>query len=187
MFSILESVAFDTGYAGSNGLEPQSWVNGNGTSYIYFGSGEFDGQVYLHYQPVNPSSSCPHTLYCFGVRRLLLILICVPSRLLLLVSLPCRLSGLRPRLFGHPLHAPLGLRELVRRWPLAHLLRLSPAVIFLVRIWWMVPWFLWHLFRIMLGRSHMRCFAAMHAVIMDGNCRRNVSACCPDMIFECLT
>ena len=44
MFSILESVAFDTGYAGSNGLEPQSWVNGNGTSYIYFGSGEFDGQ-----------------------------------------------------------------------------------------------------------------------------------------------
>ncbi len=39
MFSILESVAFDTGYAGSNGLEPQSWVNGNGTSYIYFGSG----------------------------------------------------------------------------------------------------------------------------------------------------
>ncbi len=44
MFSILESVAFDMGYAGSNGLEPQSWVNGNGTSYIYFGSGEFDGQ-----------------------------------------------------------------------------------------------------------------------------------------------
>ena len=44
MFSILESVAFDTGYAGSNGLEPQSWVNGNGTSYIFFGSGEFDGQ-----------------------------------------------------------------------------------------------------------------------------------------------
>jgi hypothetical protein len=44
MFSILECVAFDTGYAGSNGLEPQSWVNGNGTSYIYFGSGEFDGQ-----------------------------------------------------------------------------------------------------------------------------------------------
>ena len=44
MFSILESVAFDTGYAGSNGIEPQSWVNGNGTSYIYFGSGEFDGQ-----------------------------------------------------------------------------------------------------------------------------------------------
>ena len=44
VFSILESVAFDTGYAGSNGLEPQSWVNGNGTSYIYFGSGEFDGQ-----------------------------------------------------------------------------------------------------------------------------------------------
>ena len=38
------AVAFDTGYAGSNGLEPQSWVNGNGTSYIYFGSGEFDGQ-----------------------------------------------------------------------------------------------------------------------------------------------
>ena len=44
MFSILESVAFDTGYPGSNGPEPQSWVNGNGTSYIYFGSGEFDGQ-----------------------------------------------------------------------------------------------------------------------------------------------
>jgi hypothetical protein len=44
MFSFLESVAFDTGYAGSNGLEPQAWVNGNGTSYIYFGSGEFDGQ-----------------------------------------------------------------------------------------------------------------------------------------------
>ena len=44
MFSILESVAFDTGYPGSNGIEPQSWVNGNGTSYIYFGSGEFDGQ-----------------------------------------------------------------------------------------------------------------------------------------------
>merc|ERR1712216_723420 len=44
MFSILESVAFDTGYAGSNGIEPQSWVNGNGTSYIYFGSGDFDGQ-----------------------------------------------------------------------------------------------------------------------------------------------
>ena len=40
----LESVAFDTGYAGSAGLVPQSWVNGNGTSYIYFGSGEFDGQ-----------------------------------------------------------------------------------------------------------------------------------------------
>ena len=44
MFSVLESVAFDTGYAGSAGLVPQSWVNGNGTSYIYFGSGEFDGQ-----------------------------------------------------------------------------------------------------------------------------------------------
>ena len=44
VFSLLESVAFDMGYAGSSGLEPQSWVNGNGTSYIYFGSGEFDGQ-----------------------------------------------------------------------------------------------------------------------------------------------
>jgi hypothetical protein len=44
MFSVLESVAFDTGYAGSAGLVPQSWVNGNGTSYIYFGAGEFDGQ-----------------------------------------------------------------------------------------------------------------------------------------------
>jgi len=44
MFSILENVAFDTGYAGSNGLEPQSWVNGNGTLYIHFGLGEFDGQ-----------------------------------------------------------------------------------------------------------------------------------------------
>eukprot|EP00960_Hanusia_phi_P056090 763150-Hanusia_phi.AAC.2 len=44
MFSVLESVAFDTGYAGSSGIQPQSWVNGNGTSYIYFGSGEFDGQ-----------------------------------------------------------------------------------------------------------------------------------------------
>jgi hypothetical protein len=44
MFSILESVAFDTGYAGSAGLVPQSWVNGNGTSYIYYGAGEFDGQ-----------------------------------------------------------------------------------------------------------------------------------------------
>jgi hypothetical protein len=42
--SLPRAVAFDTGYAGSNGLEPQSWVNGNGTSYIYFGSGEFDGQ-----------------------------------------------------------------------------------------------------------------------------------------------
>ena len=32
-------------YVASDGLEPQkSWVNGNGTSYIYFGSGEFDGQ-----------------------------------------------------------------------------------------------------------------------------------------------
>jgi len=39
-----EGVAFDTGYAGPNGIEPQSWVNGNGTSYIYFGSGQFDGQ-----------------------------------------------------------------------------------------------------------------------------------------------
>jgi hypothetical protein len=44
MFSVLESVAFDTGYSGSAGLVPQSWVNGNGTSYIYFGAGEFDGQ-----------------------------------------------------------------------------------------------------------------------------------------------
>ena len=44
MFGILESVAFDTGYAGSAGLVPQSWVNGNGTSYIYYGAGEFDGQ-----------------------------------------------------------------------------------------------------------------------------------------------
>ena len=44
MFSILESVAFDTGYSGSAGLVPQSWVNGNGTSYIYYGAGEFDGQ-----------------------------------------------------------------------------------------------------------------------------------------------
>ncbi len=44
MFSFLESVAFDTGYAGSAGLVPQSWVNGNGTSYIYYGAGEFDGQ-----------------------------------------------------------------------------------------------------------------------------------------------
>ena len=44
MFSLLESVAFDTGYSGSAGLVPQSWVNGNGTSYIYFGAGEFDGQ-----------------------------------------------------------------------------------------------------------------------------------------------
>ena len=44
MFGMLESVAFDTGYAGSAGLVPQSWVNGNGTSYIYYGAGEFDGQ-----------------------------------------------------------------------------------------------------------------------------------------------
>jgi hypothetical protein len=44
MFSLLESVTFDTGYAGSNDLETQSWVNGNVTSYIYFGSVEFDGQ-----------------------------------------------------------------------------------------------------------------------------------------------
>eukprot|EP00290_Baffinella_frigidus_P015565 CAMPEP_0180198140 /NCGR_PEP_ID=MMETSP0987-20121128/5006_1 /TAXON_ID=697907 /ORGANISM="non described non described, Strain CCMP2293" /LENGTH=123 /DNA_ID=CAMNT_0022153117 /DNA_START=135 /DNA_END=508 /DNA_ORIENTATION=+ len=40
----LTDFAFDTGYAGPNGTEPQSWVNGNGTSYIYFGSGQFDGQ-----------------------------------------------------------------------------------------------------------------------------------------------
>ena len=40
----LQSVPFDTGYAGPNGVEPQSYVNGNGTSYIYFGSGQFDGQ-----------------------------------------------------------------------------------------------------------------------------------------------
>ena len=43
-FAWTEGVAFDTGYAGPNGTEPQSWVNGNGTSYIYFGSGQFDGQ-----------------------------------------------------------------------------------------------------------------------------------------------
>jgi len=40
----VRTVDFDTGYAGPNGTEPQSWVNGNGTSYIYFGSGQFDGQ-----------------------------------------------------------------------------------------------------------------------------------------------
>mmetsp|Transcript_35828 Transcript_35828/g.84218 ORF Transcript_35828/g.84218 Transcript_35828/m.84218 type:complete len:89 (+) Transcript_35828:26-292(+) len=54
MFSLLEATKVvtqiiptagtDMGYAGSNGLEAQSWVNGNGTSYIYFGAGEFDGQ-----------------------------------------------------------------------------------------------------------------------------------------------
>ena len=44
MFSLLESVAFDMGYSGPNGLVQQSWENGNGTSYIYFGAGEFDGQ-----------------------------------------------------------------------------------------------------------------------------------------------
>jgi hypothetical protein len=27
-----QTVAFDTGYAGSNGTEPQKWINGNGTS-----------------------------------------------------------------------------------------------------------------------------------------------------------
>jgi len=65
VFSILESVAFDTGYAGSNGIEPQSWVNGNGTSYIYFGSGEFDGPLYM--PPSGYVNSCDggrsHT-YC---------------------------------------------------------------------------------------------------------------------------
>ena len=74
MFSILESVAFDTGYAGSNGIEPQSWVNGNGTSYIYFGSGEFDGQGSGHdfsgtlYMPptgfVNNCDGGRSTQYC---------------------------------------------------------------------------------------------------------------------------
>jgi len=44
MFQFLRSVDFDTGYAGSGGVGPQSWVNGNGNSYIYFGSGQFDGQ-----------------------------------------------------------------------------------------------------------------------------------------------
>jgi len=49
-FTLLAAVAFeqagsaDTGYAGSDGPVPQKWVNGNGTSYIYFGSGQFDGQ-----------------------------------------------------------------------------------------------------------------------------------------------
>eukprot|EP00960_Hanusia_phi_P057349 763538-Hanusia_phi.AAC.3 len=59
MFSVLESVAFDTGYAGSSGIQPQSWVNGNGTSYIYFGSGEFDGQGSGHdyYGTVSNSAS----------------------------------------------------------------------------------------------------------------------------------
>ena len=67
VFSILESVAFDTGYAGSNGLEPQSWVNGNGTSYIYFGSGEFDGQGSGHDFSGTVSSCCKARGCCFPV------------------------------------------------------------------------------------------------------------------------
>jgi hypothetical protein len=39
-----ETVANDTGRSDSTGVHPQQWVNGNGTSYIYFGSGQFDGQ-----------------------------------------------------------------------------------------------------------------------------------------------
>ena len=53
------AVAFDTGYAGSSGIQPQSWVNGNGTSYIYFGSGQFDGQGSGHDYMGTVSSSCP--------------------------------------------------------------------------------------------------------------------------------
>ena len=65
MFSILESVAFDTGYAGSNGIQPQSWVNGNGTSYIYFGSGQFDGQGSGHdfYGTVSDGDQCCMPLF----------------------------------------------------------------------------------------------------------------------------
>ena len=69
MFSVLESVAFDTGYSGSAGLVPQSWVNGNGTSYIYFGAGEFDGQGSGHdyYGTVSsPLSRLRHECCAYG-------------------------------------------------------------------------------------------------------------------------
>merc|ERR1712167_226838 len=51
MFQILAKVTssvvsgVDTGYAGSNGLEPQQFVSNNSPcGYICYGFGEFDGQ-----------------------------------------------------------------------------------------------------------------------------------------------
>ena len=41
---VVRTVDFDTGRSDSTGVHPQTWVNGNGNSYIYFGSGQFDGQ-----------------------------------------------------------------------------------------------------------------------------------------------
>ena len=41
----MRTVDFDTGRSDSTGVHPQTWVNGNGNSYIYFGSGQFDGQA----------------------------------------------------------------------------------------------------------------------------------------------
>ena len=145
MFSILESVAFDTGYAGSNGLEPQSWVNGNGTSYIYFGSGEFDGQGSGHDFYGTVSASLLLAGVACRVR---------PASTGLYVSQPragrtnaiVRARPERARgpeascfaftsfessnslIFSAALHALHRLRQQLRRWPLAHLLRLPPAV-----------------------------------------------------------
>ena len=110
MFSVLESVAFDTGYAGSAGLVPQSWVNGNGTSYIYFGAGEFDGQGSGHdyFGTVSSALSC---VLCFNCLVVNLRRYC-----LLTVSMKTAL------------HAVLWLHQQLRWWPLPHLLRLPPAV-----------------------------------------------------------
>ena len=58
MFSVLESVALDIGYAGSNGLEPQSWVKGNGTSNIYYG--EFDALYMPSTGTINNCDSSKH-------------------------------------------------------------------------------------------------------------------------------
>jgi len=59
VFSILESVAFDTGYAGSNGLEPQSWVNGNGTSYCHT-------YIYSGPEPNYTRISCKSNNFIYG-------------------------------------------------------------------------------------------------------------------------
>ena len=131
-FSLLESIAFDTGYSGSNGLEPQSWVNGNGTSYIYFGSGEFDGQVIFTYTHEN---STMVELSLLTIESILptfmsfyyLFFVC-SFYFFWFLGLSLIISGISPQLLWHPLHAPFGLRQQLRWWALAHLLRLPPTV-----------------------------------------------------------
>jgi len=107
----------------SGGGGPPTYSHGVGGYFGLYGTGQFDGQVsFLHTRPCLLDETKLNGFSCslFRFRPLF-----PPSLSPICLFL---FPELRPRLHGHCVHAFHRQHQQLRWWPLAHVLRLPPAV-----------------------------------------------------------